>query len=274
MKSVNAQFGVSTPVVSTSPISAKITYEKDGVIVGDIFKVSYQKLKSNGKTVAKNVGFIKAKKVGNKVYNTKHYALGEITTFSKYGVRGVQNGMTIKKVNRHWVSYGVEYGLTKNSIYSGPIISLSIMPATSRITLFTNIFDEVTTSVPIDFNGYKKTLIGRGLNIGMKYEKPISLNYFEISPFLGFSGALVFQRSFEDNQNNKYNPPSSTLWRGLTGLRFAVNVGTYLQLFSNLNYDFEINTTTSDDPLYDIKDQINNSLTPTSFSYTFGLRIR
>ena len=271
---VNDQFGVSTPIVSTSPITAEISYEKDGVIVGDIFKVCYQKQKSNGKVITKKVGYIKAMKVGNKSFNTKYYTLGELTTFSKYGVRGVQNGMTIKKVNRHWVSYGMEYGLTQNSILSGPIFSLSIMPATSRITLFFNVFNGITTSEPIDFNGYQKTLNGGGFNLGLKYEKPISLNYFELSPFLGFCGAFVIQNSFEDTQGNKYYPPSSNLLRGITGLRLAVNIGPYFQLFSNLNYDFKISTSTSEGQFPNIKDQINKTLNPESISYTFGFRIR
>ena len=274
IESTYAQFGVSTPIVSTNPISAEISYEKDGVLVGDVFKVYYQEQKSNGELISKKVGYIKAKKVSNKLYNTKHYTLNALTTFSKFGVRGIQNGMTLKKINRHWISYGLEYGITKKSLFSGPTISISVMPATSRITIFANVFNGITTSEPIDFNGFSKTLSGDGFNIGLKFEKPISLNYFELSPFIGFSGAFVGQGSFSDNLGVKYSPPSSSLWRGLTGLRLALNIGPYLQLFSNLNYDFKINTSTSEGQFPNVKDQINNTLLPTNISYTFGLRIR
>jgi hypothetical protein len=148
------------------------------------------------------------------------------------------------------------------------------MPPKSRITIFGNLFNGLSTTDSINFNGFNKIINNDGFNFGLKYEKPVRLNYFEISPFIGFSGALTFPSSFTDNLGNRNYPPGSTLWRGLSGLRLAVNIGPYLQVYSNIIYDFKINTSTSDSDIPGVKEKIEKSLEPKNLSYTLGVRIR
>ena len=277
---INAQLGLRTPIIASDPISAKISYEKDNVTVGDLFKVYYDKKTKNGENKEVIVGYIKTNKVvctscGG--INLKYFPTdsNSVTTFFKVGASRIENGMTIKKMTRHWISYSLEYGLSKNSLYSGPSISISLMLPFSRITVFTNQFDHFSSTKPINYSGYSRITEANGLNMGLKYEKPLALNYFEISPFFGASGAVLNFPSFKNTKGIEIIPPTTAMYRGLTGVRAAINIGPYLQVFSNLNYDFKISNDIEDDR-YDptVKDQLNNSLIPKSLSYTFGLRIR
>jgi hypothetical protein len=273
-----SQLGFKTTVFSSSkPISAKMSFEKDGVKKRDLYVVTYDVEKENGETIKKRVGYLCVEDVGreNSEISTGNSSL---TSFKKIGAGKIESGMRLEKIKTNYVAYSFEYPISKGSIFSGPNLSFNIRSGYSKISMFIGYFDKITTSNNISWYGTSKKYQIPGLNTGLKFEHAIPLNYFEIAPIVGFSAAVPFIPLIEPLQPNESLAPIGSVTGYMVytfgGLKFALNIGPRFQIYIQDLYSLKVLENWDSDEGKTLTDQIRNNINFKPNSINLGIRIR
>jgi len=287
--SIRAQFGINTTLFSIKPVTAKVSYEKDGVVVGDLFKVFYEKDKSNGSTKDVKVGYVMAHKIGSStIKNNKTSKVYDgntpLTVFKKVGVRNVEKGMEIKKVKRNFISYGAEYSLQDNTFFSGPTVLASFKGATGTISFVIVSNLKFSTNTPITYNRITKNYdIKSWGSIGLRGEKILAfLNYFQVSGLVGFFGApLSVDNIGKTSNNTEYAYGRLAPWYVYGGLKLSFNINPRIQFYvqdlytANLvsgNWDIDYHGGAAS--ATSLESQLKDNLRFQANSISFGIRIR
>jgi len=288
---IQAQFGLKTSVFSTKPLAAKITYEKDGATVGDLYKVFYEKDKSDGTSSNVSVGHIMAFKIGSLTLKNRKTSLitdggTPLTVFKKIGVRKIEKGMEIKKIKRNWASYGAEYSFQKNTFFSGPTILATAKAPTGGLSVFITANLKFSTSSPLTYNGLTKNYdIKSWGTIGLRGEKVLLfLNYFQFSAVIGAFGTHLNVNNIGKTSINSIYADgiSSNIWCGFGGLKLALNAGPRVQFFLQDFYTAQLSSAKWDMTYYplgtsstpSLETQLKNNLNFNRNSLIFGIRIR
>jgi hypothetical protein len=286
---IRAQFGLNTTLFSIKPVTAKVTYEKDGVEVGDLFKVFYEKEKSNGSTKDVKVGYVMAHKIGSStIKNNKTSKVYDgnspLTVFKKVGVRNVEKGMEIKKAKRNFISYGAEYSLQDNTFFSGPTVLATFKGATGSISFVVATNLKFSTNTPITYNGITKDYdIKSWGSIGLRGEKILAfLNYFQVSGVAGFFGVPLFVDNIGKTTNNtEYASGMIAPWYVYGGLKLSFNINPRLQFYVQDLYTANLVSGKWDMSYYggaasttSVESQLKDNLKFQANSINFGIRIR
>jgi hypothetical protein len=286
---IHAQFGLNTSVFSVKPLTAKVTFEKDGVVVGDLYKVFYEKEKADGSSKDVSVGHIMAYKIGSSTLkNSKTSLIADgntpLTVFKKIGARNIEKGMEIKKIKRNKISYGAEYSFQKNTFFSGPTILASAKGATGGFSFFIATNLKFETNSPLNYNGQTKNYdIKSWVSIGLRGEKVLLfLNYFQLSAVVGaFGCALSVNDIGKTTINANYADGSSAPWYGFGGVKLSLNVGPRFQFFIQDFYTTQLVPDKWTMTYYggasstsNLEAQLKNNLNYKRNSVNFGFRIR
>jgi hypothetical protein len=273
-----SQLGFKTTVFSSSkPISAKMSFEKDGVKKRDLYIVTYDSEKENGESIKKRVGYLCVEDVGSENSEISN-GNSSLTSFKKIGAGKIEVGMRLEKMKTNYVAYSLEYPLTEGSIFSGPNLSFNIRTGYSKLSMFVGYVNKIETSNNISWYGNSKKYQIPGVNIGLKFEHAVPLNYFEIAPIIGFSAVIPFTPLFEPLQPNQSLAPigSTTgyIVYAFGGLKFAYNVSPRLQLYIQDVYSLKVFENWNSDEGKTLTDQLKNNLNFKPNSINLGIRIR
>jgi hypothetical protein len=207
-----------------------------------------------------------------------------LTVFKKIGTGNIEKGMEIKKMKRHWVSYGAEFSTQNNTFFSGPSLLATIKGATGALSFFIVGNLKFTTKDPINFNGVNKNYdINSLATIGLKAEKIVAfMNYFQFSLVGGGFGAAFNANNIgRSSLNNNYAAATGgPSWFGFGGLKLSLNAGPRVQFYVQHLYtvqiseQWEISHYGGSNQGSDLVSQLKGNINFKPNSMNFGIRIR